>query len=161
MANDNKISASISDEDMTEILEALELVETKLPFRVNLTKQERRSTPTVGTERGGMMETFDQEMNAHPDLVPSYVDMPELVIDRALHTKLNIIKARVKELSESIEDTQQVVGSDIYMAYLSFYNNVKQAAKRAVVGADTIFENLRRFFPRGTRVTPPAPPAEE
>ena len=46
---------------------------------------------------------------------------------------LDIIKACANELCEGINDTHQAVGSDMYLAYLSFYNNVKQAAKRAVV----------------------------
>jgi hypothetical protein len=45
----------------------------------------------------------------------------------------------------------------MYLAYLSFYNNVKQAAKRSVVGADAIYQTLRVFFLRGS--TTPAPPA--
>ena len=157
MANDNKISASISAQDMTDIMAAFATIKAKLPFLVNLTTQERRSLPTVGTERGGMMESFDSEMGLHPELVPTFVDVPELNIDRALYTQLETLKSCAREICEGIEDTQQVVGSDIYLAYLSFYNNVKQAAKRAIVGADAIYQNLRRFFPRGGG-TPPVQP---
>jgi hypothetical protein len=46
---------------------------------------------------------------------------------------------------------------DTYLAYLSFYNNVKQGAKRNVPGANTVLDNLKRFFPRGGG-SPPAPP---
>ena len=159
MANDNKISASISAQDMTDIMAAFATIKAKLPFLINLTLEEKRRMPTIGTERGGMMETFDSEMNLHPDLIPTFVDQPELVIDRALFLQLDTLKACARELCEGIEDTQQVVGSDIYLAYLSFYNNVKQAAKRAIVGADSIFQNLRRFFERGPyKASPPANP---
>ncbi len=58
-------------------------------------------------------------------------------------------------LNHRSEDTHALAGSDIYMAYLFFYQNVKQAAKRGVVGADTIYQNLRCFFPRGGGGTPP------
>ena len=158
MPNDNKISASISAEDMTAIMAAFATIKAKLPFLINLTTAERRSLPTVGTERGGMMETFNSEMTLHPDLIPSFVDVPELDIDRALYTQLDTLKSCARELCEGIEDTHQVVGSDIYLAYLSFYNNVKQAAKRAIVGADAIYQNLRRFFPRGGGGGTPTPP---
>jgi len=157
MPNDNKISASLSAQDMTDIMAAFATIKDKLPFLRNLTKDERRSLPTVGTERGGMMETFDLEMDLHPDLIPAYVDVPELNIDRALFSQLETIKVCAREICEGVEDTQQVVGSDIYLAYLSFYNSVKQAAKRAIVGADSIYQNLRRFFPRGRSTPPPAP----
>ncbi len=49
------------------------------------------------------------------------------------------------EVCEGISDTHAIAGSDIYMAYLSFYQNVKQAARRGGVGSDAIYQNLRRF----------------
>jgi hypothetical protein len=156
MTNDNKISASISAQDMTDIMAAFATIKAKLPFLINLSPEEKRRMPNISTERGGMVETFKSEMDLHPDLIPTYVDMPELAIDEALLTQLDTIRNCANELCEGINDTHQAVGSDMYLAYLSFYNNVKQAAKRAVVGADAIFQNLRRFFQRGS--TPPAPP---
>ena len=157
MSNDNKISASISAQDMTDIMAAFATIKAKLPFLINLTMEEKRRMPTISTERGGMIDTFDSEMSLHPDLIPTFVDMPELAIDGALFAQLDTLKSCARELCEGIEDTHQAVGSDIYNAYLSFYNNVKQAAKRAVVGADAIYQNLRRFFQRGSPPPPPPP----
>jgi hypothetical protein len=158
MTNDNKISASIPAQDMTDIMAAFATIKAKLPFLINLSMEEKRRMPNIGTERGGMVETFTIEMDLHPDLIPTYVDMPELALDGALFSQLDIIKACANELCEGINDTHQAVGSDMYLAYLSFYNNVKQAAKRAVVGSDAIYQNLRRFFQRGSTPPPPTPP---
>jgi hypothetical protein len=158
MTNDNKISASLSAQDMTDIMAAFDTIESKLPFLINLTMADKRRMPTIGTERGGMVDTFTIEMDLHPELIPSYVDMPELALDRALFLQLGAIKTRANELCEGINDTHQAVGSDMYMAYTSFYNNVKQAAKRAVVGVDAIYQNLRRFFQRGSTPPPAATP---
>ena len=156
MSNDNKISASISAQDMTDIMAAFATIKAKLPFLINLTPAEKRRMPNISTERGGMVDTFTTEMGLHADLIPTYVDMTELQKDTALITQLEVIRACANELCEGINDTHQAVGSDMYLAYLSFYNNVKQAAKRAIVGADAIYQNLRRFFQRGS--TPSAPP---
>lgn len=156
MANDNKISASISAQDMTDIMAAFATIKAKLPFLINLTPAEKRRMPNISTERGGMVDTFTTEMGLHADLIPTYVDMTELQKDTALITQLEVIRACANELCEGINDTHQAVGSDMYLAYLSFYNNVKQAAKRAVLGSDAIYQNLRRFFQRGS--TPSAPP---
>jgi hypothetical protein len=134
MTNDNKISASIPAQDMTDIMAAFATIKAKLPFLINLSAEEKRRMPNIGTERGGMVETFTIEMDLHADLIPTFVDMPELALDGALFSQLDIIKACANELCEGINDTHQAVGSDMYLAYLSFYNNVKQAAKRAVVG---------------------------
>ena len=156
MTNDNKISATLSAQDMTDILAAFATIKAKMPFLINLSPTERQRMPSISTERGGMIDTFTTEMDLHPDLIPTFVDMPELALDKALFLQLETIRACADEICEGINDTQKAVGSDMYLAYLSFYNNVKQAAKRAVVGSDAIFQNLRRFFQRGN--TPPAPP---
>ena len=158
MTNDNKICASIPAQDMTDILAAFATIKAKLPFLINLSAEEKRRMPNISTARGGMVDTFTIEMGLHADLIPTYVDMPELAKDAALITQLETIRSCANELCEGINDTHQAVGSDMYLAYLSFYNSVKQAAKRAVVGADAIYENLRRFFQRGSTPPPPTPP---
>lgn len=158
MTNDNKVSAAISAQDMTDIMAAFATIKAKLPFLINLSPEEKRRMPNIGTERGGMVDTFTNEMDLHPDLIPTFVDTAELAKDTALILQLETIRSCANELCEGINDTHQAVGSDMYLAYLSFYNNVKQAAKRAVVGADAIYQNLRRFFQRGGGTPPPTPP---
>lgn len=124
-----------------------------MPFLINLTPDQKRAIPTIGTERGAMDAAFSSEMGAHPDLVPSFVDTVEMVRDQELRADLLEILQRSREVCEALEDTAHVAGSDVLLAYLSFYNNVQQASKRNVVGADTLLANLSRFFPRGRRAT--------
>lgn len=157
MSNDNKISAAISAQDKTDILAAFNTIRTKLPFLINLTAEGRRSTPAIATERGGMNSTFPMEMTAHADLVPSYVNMTEVNKDSALWDDLDEIEAAANEVCAAISDTKQAVGNDLLLAYLSFYNNVGQAAKRGVAGIQAVYENLRRYFRRGS-TTPATPP---
>jgi hypothetical protein len=159
MTNDNKVSAALSAQDMTDIMAAFATIKAKLPFLINLSPAEKRRMPNISTERGGMVDTFTSEMGLHPELIPAFIDMPELQQDTALITQLETIRSCANELCEGINDTHQAVGSDMYLAYLSFYNNVKQAAKRAVVGADAIYQNLRRFFQRGGGASPTPPTA--
>lgn len=158
MTNDNKISAAISAQDKTDILAAFATIKTKLPFLINLTAEGRRSTPAIATERGGMNSTFPMEMTAHADLVPTYVNMTEVNKDSALWDDLDEIESAANEVCAAIADTKQAVGNDLLLAYLSFYNNVGQAAKRGVAGIQAVYDNLRRYFRRGGN-TPPPPPA--
>ena len=61
-------------------------------------------------------------------------------------------------LCEGLEDTIMLANSDNMMGDLAFYQNVRQAAKRGVVGADTIYNDLKTRFPGRPRNEPPAPP---
>lgn len=153
---DNRISATLSPADKSAILTKLNEIEALLPILLNLTVDEKSSLPKMSAIRDGMDEAFSQEMAAHPEMLPNYVDMAELTLDRALRTALRDLHQQMCALCEGIEDTMTAAGVDTYLAYLSFYNNVKQAAKRNVPGANTVLDNLKRFFPRGG--TPPTPP---
>jgi hypothetical protein len=159
---DNRISAELTSVNKNTILTKLDEIAALLPFLLNLTLEEKSSLPKMSTIRSGMDEAFATEMAAHPELVPGFVDMPEVNKDRALRTALREVFQKLGPLCEAVDDTQTAAGVDTYLAYLSFYSNVKQAAKRNVPGANTILDNLKRFFPRGgsggpVTPTPPTP----
>ncbi len=161
MPNNNRVSATIADDVKAQVLAKFQEIRDLLPFLIQLNNEEKKGITTIGTERGAMDETFNTEMLAHPDLVPTYVDIAELARDRELRSDLLEILQRSREVGEAVEDTLHVAGSDVLLAYLSFYNNVKQAADRGVPGTDTLVENLSRFFPKrkGKGDASPANPA--
>ncbi len=157
MPDDNRISAEIPAAVKTQALQKIAEIFDLLTMLINLTSDERRSIPNIATQRAGMVETFMQQMTAHPELVPSYVNLTGLALDRKLYSDLNELAARASELKEALTDTSQVAASDMYLAFLAFYNNVKEAARRGVVGADAILASLQVFFARGPRTTPTTP----
>ena len=149
MSNDNKISATIPAQDKADAIAGLAEARAKLPFLQNLSADERRRIPTIGVERLAMILAFQAVMDAQPELVPNLVDRPELEKDIALWKDLAEILTHSMALCEGIEDTMHLTGSDILMAFGTIYNNVKQAARRNVVGADTALASLRPYFARG------------
>ncbi len=159
MSEANKISQTVSAQDRADVLAAFATIKAKLPWLRNLTPAQSKRMPTLGTERGGMDETFAMEMAAHPEFVPGFIDMAELAKDRELWLALSEFLACATENQAALQDTQQIVGSDIYGAYLAFYQNVRQAARRAIAGAEAVYQNLRRFFPSGSEPPAPTPPA--
>ena len=66
---------------------------------------------------------------------------------RALRLALADIWRELRKLCEKVDDTLLLVGSEIWMADLSFYQTCKQAARRGVGGADTIYDDLKERFP--------------
>ena len=160
MPHDNRISAALPGADKAAILTKLQEIRALLPFLVNLTPDERKSLGAIGTARAGMDDAFLQAMTAHPELAPSFVNLDEVNKDRTLRQDISPILQAAAELCEGVGDTTALAAHDNYLAYLSFYTNVKEAARRGVPGADTILSNLARFFPRGSRAAaPPTPPA--
>ena len=150
MSNDNKVSATLTAQDVQAIIGHFKAIRALLPFGVHFTPEERRSTPSIGTERTGMNSVFPGQMASHADLVPTYVNMAEVQKDSALWDQLDIIEVESNEVNEIISDTKRAVGNDLLLSYSSFYNNVAQAAKRGVAGIQTVYDNLRRFFRRSS-----------
>lgn len=158
MAEDNRISAQMTAEVKTQIITKYQEIKGLMAFLINLTPKERREIPTLGTERSAMDQTFAAQMAAHPDLVPTYVDMPELGLDRKLRADLLDIHIAAQDVDQAVLDTAHLAGADIYMTYMGFYNNVKAAAHRNRPGANAALEALQPFIPRGRRTPPPTTP---
>lgn len=161
MPDDNRIDAEITAAVKTQILTKFQEILDLLPMRVNLTPQEKQSIPSLGPARTGMVPVFIQVMQAHPELVPSYVNVPLLLRDQALLSALNELFGRSSEVTESLKDTAHVAGADMYLAFLAVWNNVKEARRRNVPGIDAIYDLLKPFFtrtsPEPTPTTPGGP----
>lgn len=158
MPSDNRVSAAIAPADKTAVMEAIQTIRTKLPFLVNLTPAERKELPKLGDKTLAFDEKCAGYMAANPSLVPGFVSAAELTKDRTLRTDLHDIARELGQLLEGVEDTLMLASSEAYMADLSFYQSVRQAAQRGVVGADTIYSDLNRRFPgRPTKAPVPQP----
>lgn len=100
-------------------------------------------------------------MASEPELVPSFVSVAEMEKDRALRQSVLDIQRELASALKAVDDTALLLGSEILMSDLSFYANVRQAAKRGVLGIDVISNDLQQRFP-GTltpaTLTPPTPP---
>ena len=75
----------------------------------------------------------------------------------ALVADLAPIFSELMPICEGVEDTMSLAYTDIYLSDLSFYQSVKQAAKRGAAGTDTIYNDLKERFPGRPPATPPAP----
>jgi len=147
MPADNRISAVLAPADKTAVLDAINTIKTKLPFLVNLSADERRKLPKMSDKTLAFDEKCASYMAAHPELIPGYVDADEVTKDRNLRTDLTDVLQQAQQVVEGIEDTVMLAASEAYMADLSFYQNVRQAAQRGVVGVDTIYNDLSQRFP--------------
>jgi hypothetical protein len=149
MSDVNRISASLSDQAMQEIIKHLDAIDALLTFNVTLKPGERRDIPGIGTARGAMDEAFQMQMAAHPELIPSYVDMKEVARDRELRSRIGRVLARLDVTWQKLSDAHHCAGADNLAAYRNFYQNVQLAVKHNVPGAKAVLDDLKRFFTGG------------
>ncbi len=147
MPNDNRVSAEVTAANVTVLMNKFTEIGTLLPFLLNLTKDERIALPKLGPASLAFDERCTSYMATAPNLVPPFLDEAEVTKDRALRLVLADLLREAKKLCEKIDDTLMLVGNEIWMADLSFYQTVRQAARRDVPGADTIYDDLKARFP--------------
>lgn len=125
---------------------------------INLTTEERRSLPRIGDRSLAFDEKCAAYMASRSDLIPSFLDMDEMAKDRQLVADLLPCLRELAPICEGLEDTIMLANSDNYVGDLAFYQNVRQAKKRGVTGADTIYNDLKSRFPGRPRADDPTPP---
>jgi hypothetical protein len=157
MSSDNRISASMTAQDLTDIQAALQTIRTKLPFLISISNEERRIIPKLGDKSGGFHEKCMAYMNSNPEFLPGFISMAEINKDKALRDQLLQFWPNCETLCESISDTMMVLGSELFQADLAYYQTTREAARRGRAGADTIFNDLRTRFP-GSSPEPVEPP---
>ena len=109
----------------------------------------------------GLAKMFDKTLafvgkcvdyaSQNSNLVPSFIDVAEAKNDFDLASNLNELLQQLQPLCQSLEDTIMMAGSDSYQASLSFYGNVKLAAKNNVAGSTAIARDLAQRFPGKAR----------
>jgi hypothetical protein len=156
MPDDNRISASLTDADKQAILTAITAIKAKLPFLLNLTPEDRVILPKMSDKSVAFDEKCATYMDSLPNLVPGFVNVAEVKKDRGLRDQLAAVAAEISALASSMDDTMMVVSSELWMADLSFYQSVRQGAKRSVSGAQAAYDDLSERFP-GAKPPKPTP----
>ena len=147
MPDDNRISATLADADKALILQKITEIRALLPFLVNLTPDERQTLPKLGEKTIGFHEKCTAYMASNPEFIPPFVTPAEVAKDIALRDQFHQFLPQLIELYNLITGTEMVVGSEIYMADLAYYQTVREAARRGRPGAEAIYNDLQTRFP--------------
>ena len=135
----------------TEAQSHLDAVLTLLsPYVIPLTAEERHDLPKMGDKTLSFVVKSLDYARHYPALRPSYLDMDEFEADVADAIGLRTIHISAKQLSDNVDDTIMVAGSEAYQAALIFYKAAKAAAEQDIPGAKEIYEDLKNRFP-GTK----------
>jgi hypothetical protein len=147
----NELSATLSENDIQDINNAIALINKKMPFLVHLTIGERRRRFKMGDKSLAFVNNSINAAQSNPDILPSSFDLEELRRDYQLAATLTEIQTQLSQLSEKVDDTLLSVGSDAMTNSLTIYDYVKTAAKR-VPGLKSIADQLgTRFKAMGNR----------
>ena len=85
---------------------------------------------------------------SNPEFAPAYLNIPELQIDLRAVQDLTAIWQLLEPLTNNVNDTEMLSGSEAFQAALAYYNSVKHAAKMNVPSAKAILDDLKKRFDR-------------
>jgi hypothetical protein len=147
MSKTNKISAVILEKDMITIVNHVEDIKNKLPFRIDLSPEEKQELPKMRDRNASWVLKTLEYAQANPSLVPGYVDLQEWAKDVKLVQDLLKLYRPLAQLVSQLDDSLTLAGSEAMMASLAYYNNLKGAAKAGVPGTKPMLEDLSSRFP--------------
>ena len=124
---------------------------------ISVTNQERQELPKLGEKSVGFHEKCKAYMASNPEFMPGFIAAAEIAKDETLRAQIMQFAPNLDTLCEAVADTMMVLGSELLMADLAYYQSVREAAKRGRAGADTIYNDLRTRFP-GANPQPATPP---
>lgn len=151
MALDNLISVAFTEAELKDMDDAMATLERVFNGKaVNLTGEQRMQYGRVKYDMEVWVNKTSSYIYNNAPLVPSYVNAVELKVDMAAHTMLNPRIDRLAAILQGMEDTNALLGADIYNSCMSFYRSVKVAAGNAP-GAAPIYDDLKQQFPGAPR----------
>ena len=151
------IDATLSAADIQAIKDAISSIEAKLPFRITLTTEERKSLFKTGSSRFSLVADAAAIAQNYPAIFPAAFDTAEFLRDFALFQQLTELKLAVDSLASQVDDTCLAVGSEAAQAALQV-KDYAEAAEDTVPGLKPLAEKLRQHFDRSGRGAAPTPP---
>jgi hypothetical protein len=143
--NNNRVSVTIPDQTVSDILGHLTAIEALLPFL--LTRDEGDNSVLLGEKSVGFDEKCAGYMTSNPEFIPGFIALPEVLKDRTARIQFLKFLPSLKLLADKAEDTFNVIGNEIMLADLAYYNNTGEAANHGAPGAGNIHDDLATRYP--------------
>ncbi|MGD8781335.1 MAG: hypothetical protein PVH88_20520, partial [Ignavibacteria bacterium] len=147
MYEENKVNIEVTEEDITEIKSAIDVLTTKLqPYLISLSTEERKELPKMSDKTLPFVQKVMDYLDTNPEFASPYMDKDAFKIDMKSVEDLTTIFNPLNQILANLDDTIMLAGSEAYVAALSYYNSVKLASKMDIPNSKTIYEDLKTRF---------------
>ena len=143
----NRISAAVQQADVDAAMAAITTIKTKLPFLVGLTTDEQKAMPKLGDKSRAFVTKALELATQNPGFLPRDFDVEEMRKDVKLFDSIYPVQQALMKLSETLDDTATVIGSEAYVAALLVYNYAKSSGI-GTSGLDGVVDELGQRFAR-------------
>lgn len=162
LLNNSHLSASLSEQDMTDLLDALNVIDRLMPFLVELTPKEMKSLAKIDVSNQNFaMETINVLETTAVQL-PANMSKEEIKKDLDLYQQLNRLRLRIEQLAKTVKHTTILAGSQAYSSSLVVYKLIQTYANAGISGYAALEDRLKiRFAKQGKTPKAPKMPTKE
>ena len=143
----NSIDTSITTANRDQMLALIAQISDLMPVKVDLSPEDRKSLVKMGESGRPFVETTLNIVEQDDTFMPRSFDKTGMRKDSDFYTMMLPVWIQVIKLAEMFDDVMMLTGSDLIMAGLEVYKNLKNN------GEGENLDNLvplvgRRFKPR-------------
>ena len=147
----NEISFKLTDEEITQLDQAVETITKVLGSKLaTLDPERRKELLSMGDKTVAFVEKSFEYADMYTKYLPEYIDLPESKIDFVAVKALRKYFAPIETITNGIDDTMRLAGSEAFGSALMIYKSLKAAAKLNLPGAQEAVNDLKNRFP-GTK----------
>lgn len=151
---ENIIAFELTEEERMTVLSAITTLENVLGSKlITLTSEAKHSNLRLGDKSVAFVEKACEIAKLDPNIVDSFVSVPEFVTDLESLRMFRTINLRLSKIVSNLNDSESQAGHEAYQAALQTYALMKNAAKMGHPGAKTAVEELKQRFPRTRKKT--------
>ena len=145
----NRISVSIDNEVLQQILQKVTDIKGQLPFLLKLTDADRKSLQMMDDGRKPFVEKSLDYASRNDAVNPGGDLLEAAAVDLSLNTSLQTVENELAQLYESVRDTRMLAGAEAYEIARFVYMKAKMAEKMGAPGMKTVVEDLAKLFKQG------------
>ena len=146
---ENRIEATLTAEDRDKVLSLIEQIRVLMPFLIDLTLEEKQSLAKMGDKRRAFVSNALTLAEQDDSFLPRSFDVAEMRKDVELTANLRPIVVALMQLTEFVDDTETLVGSEAYAAGLVVYSSAQRNGKGAAL--DNLADTLGKSFVRKSK----------
>lgn len=151
---ENKISFVLTSEELNQLTQAFDALKTVLePKLITLSASDKKELPKMGDKTVAFVEKSVEYADMYPNFIPSFIDMGEVKIDLESVRTLRQLLTPLQRITNMVDDTITLAGSEAYGSALSIYKVIKNAASMGQPGAVEAAAELKNRFPGKRRTT--------
>jgi hypothetical protein len=135
----------ISEENMKEIKEAVATIMRNLPFLRSLTAEEKRILYKLGAKSIDFVQDATTVAQTYPEILPPNFETESLTSNATIYGQLTEIQILLSGLTEKLNDTTALVGSEALKSSLQVYRYVK-VSTNTQAGLKNIADMLQQRF---------------